>query len=160
MKLSDALDETFWDSESETFGGVGLVEYGLKNPFGLGVGAANAAGADATLVIEDDWFGDDNDDDFGVDVKGWCTPRGDVNELLVKGDEAIGDPKWLKPDPSRDTEWCVAAIPCGIFGYGIEKPTEEFGIGMFVPHGDLTFAASGTFEDGIADKPFWTESKK
>ena len=46
------LDDTFCDSE--TFGGVGLVEYGLTNPFGLGVGAVNATGADATLVMEDD----------------------------------------------------------------------------------------------------------
>ena len=128
---------------------MGLVEYGLKNPFGFGAGAANAAGAEATLVI-DDWFGDDSDDDFGVDVKGWCTPKGDVNELFAKGDDAIGDPKWLKPDPSKETEWWLDPIPCGIFGYG----TEEFGIGMFVPLGFLT---SGTVEDGMADKPFWTE---
>ena len=46
-----------------------------------------------------DEFGDESDD-FGVDVKGWCRPKGDVIELLVSGDAAIGDPKWLKPDPS------------------------------------------------------------
>jgi hypothetical protein len=44
------------------------------------------------VIDEDDWFGDESDD-FGVDVKGWCTPKGDVNELLFSGDEAIGDPK-------------------------------------------------------------------
>ena len=76
---------------------MGLVEYGRKNPFGFCVGAANAAGADATLVADaDDWFGDDSDD-FGVDVKG---PNGDVNELVARGDVARGDPKRLKPDPS------------------------------------------------------------
>ena len=93
LKLSGALDDEFWDSESASFGGVGLIECGQINPFGFGVGAANAAGAEDTFVIdEDDWFGDESDD-FAVDVKGWCTPKGDVIELLVSGDEAIGDPK-------------------------------------------------------------------
>ena len=72
---------------------MGLVEYGRKNPFGFGVGAADAAGAEATLVIdEDDRLGEDSDD-FGVEVKGWCTPNGDVNWLLVRDEVAIGDPK-------------------------------------------------------------------
>ncbi len=66
---------------------MGLVEYGRKKPFGLGVGAAAAAGAEAILVA-DDRFGEDKDD-FGVDVKGWCTPNGEVNWLL----DPIGDPK-------------------------------------------------------------------
>ena len=39
---------------------MGLVEYGRKNPFGFGVGADRAAGAEATLVINDDLeFGDE-----------------------------------------------------------------------------------------------------
>ena len=75
---------------------------------------------------------------------------------------AIGDPEWLKPDPPRVTEWCVAAIPCGIFGYGIEKLTEESGKGIFVIYiGTFVDTAnvSGTFGDGIADKRFSTEMR-
>jgi len=54
LKLFETLDDAFLDSDSDTFGGVGLVEYGRKNPFGLCVGAANAEGADATLVADED----------------------------------------------------------------------------------------------------------
>ena len=93
LKLLGTDPGTFWDCSSETFGGSGLVEYGRKNPFGFGVGADRAAGAEATFVAGDD---------FGVDVKGW--PIGDVKELF--NEAPSGDPKWLKPDPSRDAVGC------------------------------------------------------
>jgi hypothetical protein len=59
------------------------------------VGADRAAGAEATFVAGDD---------FGVDVKGW--PIGDVKELFIRDVAPSGDPKWLKPDPSRDAVGC------------------------------------------------------
>ena len=43
-------------------------------------------------------------------------------------------------------------------GYGTENPTEDFGIGMFVPQGDFTLGdttdVSGTAKEGFVDKPF------